>query len=68
MVASVRVTGFMIDDPSTSATEVQINPVITARWVPVGTVGITGRRRTALYRTHFVLLEPLSVPPELDRP
>ena len=59
MVAAIRITGFMIEPSTISGTEATVSPVIMARWVPEDTVGVTGTRRRARYRTHFLLLEPL---------
>lgn len=68
MVAAIRITGFMIEPSSISGSEATVNPVIMARWVPEDTVGITGARRRARYRTHFVLLEALPFAPQSGTP
>jgi len=68
MVAAIRMTGFMIDPQSATETEATVNPVMTARWVPLDTIGLTGARRRTRHRTHFVVLAPLPFASGTDRP
>ncbi|MEX0690712.1 MAG: hypothetical protein WD043_02585 [Gemmatimonadales bacterium] len=63
MIGSIRLTGFMIGRPRPGTEELDVNPMMSAIWMPTDTIGVTGRRRTARYRTHFVLLQEL---PQVD--
>ncbi len=58
LAAGVRAVAFLMGnyDPQTGTAELE--PVMSALWEPTDSVGITGSRRTARFRTNFRLLKP----------
>lgn len=68
LAAAVSAVGFVMETPEAGATEADLVPVIQALWAPLDTVGMTGSRRRARFRTAFTILRPFADPQVQDAP
>jgi hypothetical protein len=59
LAAAVRVTGLVMGALDPRDNSAPVEPAMRATWGAIDSTGLTGARRTARFRTDFVLLRPL---------
>jgi len=60
LAAAIRVVGFVIGEVDSQRGTAQVVPTLSATWGPIDSTGFTGSRRSARFRTHYVLLRPFT--------
>jgi hypothetical protein len=67
LAAVVRVVGYVVGDVDPQSLSAPAEPAMSATWGPIDSTGFTGARRSARFRTNYLLLRPLDPPDTAGR-
>jgi len=62
LAAAVRVVGFLLGEFNAASGQAELQPALSAFWSPTDSLGITGSRRTARFRTSFTVIKEFQTP------